>query len=92
MSQTSSDVESCVEALTLHPRGFVLLLPNFHSLKYLTTAQDRRNFGISNARIECKSDSCRRTIAAGIVGTHFKNGGFTFCDELRLCLQVLSCY
>src|ERR1700675_3597286 len=22
----------------------------------------------------------------------FKNGGFTFCDELRLCLQVLSRY
>ena len=53
MSQTSSDVESCVEALTLHPRGFLLPLPNFHSLKYLTTAQDKRNSGISNASTEC---------------------------------------
>ena len=52
MSQTSSDVESCVETLTLHPRGLVLLLRNFHSLKYLTTAQDQRNSGISNACIE----------------------------------------
>jgi hypothetical protein len=53
MSQTSSDVESCVEALTLHPRGLLLLLRNFRSLKYLTTAQDKRNSGISNASIEC---------------------------------------
>ena len=53
MSQTSSDVELCVEALTLHPRGLLLLLRNFRSLKYLTTAQDKRNSGISNASIEC---------------------------------------
>jgi hypothetical protein len=92
MSQTSSDVELCVEALTLHPRGLLLLLRNFRSLKYLTTAQDKRNSGISNARIECKSDSCPRTIAAGIVDTCSRNGGFTFCDELRSCLQVLSRY
>ncbi len=43
MSQTSSDVEPCVEALTLHPRGLVPLLRNFRSLKYLTTAQDNAN-------------------------------------------------
>jgi len=53
MSQTSSDVELCVEALTLHLRGLLLLLRNFRSLKYLTTAQDKRNSGISNASTEC---------------------------------------
>jgi hypothetical protein len=53
MSQTSSDVESCVETLTLHARGLVLLLRNFRSLKDLTTAQYKRNSGISNACMEC---------------------------------------
>jgi hypothetical protein len=62
MSRTSSDVESCVEAVTLHPRGLVLLLRNFPSLKCLTTAQDKRNSGISNAVLSAKSDSCLRTM------------------------------
>jgi len=91
MSQTSSDVESRVEALTLHSRGLVLLLGNFLSLKCLTTARDKRNFGISNASTE-RGERFVSPDHGGWNRSHtFKIGGFRFCDEVRLCLQVLSC-
>src|SRR5437660_8289098 len=73
-------------------RNLLLLLSNPPSLKYLTAAQGQTQLWHLKCPIECESDSCSRTIAAGIAGTHSRNGGFTFCDEVRLCLQVLSCF
>ena len=90
MSQTSSDVESCVEALTFHPRGLLLLLCNFRSLKYLTTAQTNATMAFQMPVLHAK-----RFVSPDHRGWNrshtFENGGFTFCDEVRLCLQVLSC-
>jgi hypothetical protein len=67
-----------------------LQVPNLHSIKHFGTEPTRRDFGISDARIDATNDSCAATIAAEIVGTHSSTEEITPCDELRLCLQVLS--
>ncbi len=72
---------------TIHLRSRVvaLLQPSFAQVfdnRTRANATSASQLPVLNA----KSGSCSATIAAGIVDTHFKNGGFTCCDELRSCL------
>src|ERR1700687_1728777 len=73
-------------------RSLLLPLRNPRSLKYLTAALDKRDSGISNARIEREKRFASPDHRGWNRSHTFGKGGFTFCDELRLCLQVLSRY
>jgi hypothetical protein len=45
-------------------------LRNLHSIKHFRTEPTRRDFGMSDARIDATNDSYAATVGAGIVGTH----------------------